>query len=175
MPDSHLNKIALIFLGNADRGDDALGMVIAKQLKNYFADPLPPLDAKSIVICKTLGEPTALWDLWEGYKHVIVIDAFQSTEYPSGTLLYYNPEQLITAGSCTPFSTHGMGLLEAVKLGKELSRLPDHLDILGIVGNNFSHFAPLSLQVEKAMPRLFTEVLKRIKRLNAAIGEDCNA
>ena len=156
-----VKNILIITIGNRDRGDDGLGPAVEEWLhKHTFSDSTRPVS-----ICHGSGEPTALWDLWERADAVVAVDAFHSLRHDPGSILEYSAQQLSQSTSAAPFSTHGMGLLEAVQLGEELGKLPRALFILGVVGQDFAPFKTLSPPVLAALPDLCGRIVARVSHL----------
>ena len=154
-------RIKVIGVGNAWRGDDAVGLLVARRLK---ADPLPQVE---IVECR--GTVTAVREAWEDAAGVIVVDAMVSGG-PPGTIYRFDahgagvPVEL----SRSP-SSHGWGVAEALALGKVLQELPPCLIIYGIEGQNFGPGQEVSQEVAAAIP----EAVRRIRReIQAWLGRE---
>ena len=145
-------RLKVIGVGNAWRGDDAVGLLVARRLQE---DPLPQV---SIVECR--GTVTAVREAWKDAAGVIVVDAVVSGSRP-GTIYRFNalgagvPVEL----SRSP-SSHGWGVAEALALGQVLQELPPWLIIYGIEGQNFGPGQEVSQEVAAAIP----EAARRIRR-----------
>jgi hydrogenase maturation protease len=145
-------RIKVIGVGNAWRGDDAAGLLVARHLK---ADHLP-----QVQISECLGTVSAVQEAWQDAAGVIVVDAVVSGGLP-GTIHRFNghgdgmPVQL----SRSP-SSHGWGVAEALALGRLFRELPPVLIIYGIEGKNFDPGPKLSPEVAAAIP----EAADRIRR-----------
>jgi hydrogenase maturation protease len=145
-------RIKVIGVGNAWRGDDAAGLLVARRLK---ADHLPQVE-----ISECLGTVSAVQAAWQDAAGVIVVDAVVSGDLP-GTIHRFNghgdgmPVQL----SRSP-SSHGWGVAEALALGRLFRELPPLLIIYGIEGKTFDHGTNLSPEVAAAIP----EAADRIRR-----------
>jgi hydrogenase maturation protease len=137
----------VIGLGSPDRGDDAVGGLVARAV----AAQLP---AVAVVDHE---DPTALLDLWAGHTPVVVVDAVCSGA-PGGTL-----HQLEAGPAAGPLSaqawarsghggTHAIGLAEVVELARALGRLPERLVGVGVAAERFDHGAPLTPAVAAAVP-----------------------
>jgi hydrogenase maturation protease len=137
-------RIKVIGVGNAWRGDDAAGLLVARRLQ---ADRLP-----QVQISETLGTVSAIQEAWKDAPEVIVVDAVVSGGLP-GTIHRFEahgdgmPVQL----SRSP-SSHGWGVAEALALGRIFQELPPVLVIYGIEGKNFDHGTNLSPEVAAAIP-----------------------
>ena len=124
-------RIRVIGIGNADRGDDAAGLLVAREL----ASRLPALD---VVEC--MGDQMRLLDAWQGATVVLVVDAMRTGLEP-GTL-----HVLDASGAPLPadpaLSAHGFGLATAVELGRAVGKLPTRLVIIGIEGADLASASP---------------------------------
>jgi hydrogenase maturation protease len=144
--------LKVIGVGNAWRGDDAVGLLVARRLKE---DRLPRV---SVVECR--GTLTAVREAWKDAAGVIVVDAVVSGSRP-GTIYRFNalgagvPVELSRSSS-----SHGWGVAEALALGRVLQELPPWLIIYGIEGQNFGPGQEVSQEVAAAIP----EAARRIQR-----------
>ena len=145
-------RLKVIGVGNAWRGDDAVGLLVARRLKE---DQLPQVE-----VAECRGTLTAVLEAWKDAAGVIVVDAVVSGG-PPGTIHRFDahgagmPVEL----SRSP-SSHGWGVAEALALGKVFQDLPPWLIIYGIEGKNFGPGQEVSREVEAAIP----ELVRRIKR-----------
>ena len=145
-------RLKVIGVGNAWRGDDAVGLLVARRLQE---DPRPQAE---IVECR--GTVTAVREAWKDADGVIVVDAVVSGSRP-GAIHRFNalgagvPVEL----SRSP-SSHGWGVAEALALGQVLHDLPPWLIIYGIEGQNFGPGQEVSQEVAAAIP----EAVRRIRR-----------
>ena len=145
-------RLKVIGVGNAWRGDDAVGLLVARRL---MADQLPEVE---IVECR--GTVTAVREAWNDAAGVIVVDAVVSGGHP-GAIYRFNahgggvPAQL----SRSP-SSHGWGVAEALALGQLFQELPPYLIIYGIEGQNFGPGQEVSQEVAAAIP----EAVRRVRR-----------
>ena len=145
-------RLKVIGVGNEWRGDDAVGLLVARRLQ---ADQLPQVE-----ISECRDTVTALREAWKDATGVIVVDAVVSGG-PPGAIYRFNahgggvPVQL----SRSP-SSHGWGVAEALALGKVFQELPLWLIIYGIEGQNFGPGQEVSQEVAAAIP----ELVRRIER-----------
>jgi len=149
----------VIGLGSPDRGDDAVGLAVARSV----AARLPGVGVVDH------EDPMGLLDLWDGHDPVVVVDAVRSGARP-GAL-----HRLETGRAAAPpspgawarsghGSTHAIGLAEMVELGRALGRLPDRLVVVGVEAETFDHGAPLSPQVAAAVPAAADAVCAALSR-----------
>jgi hydrogenase maturation protease len=127
----------IIGCGNHDRQDDAAGMLVAERLRALGIDA---------TTCN--GDPGQLMEAWRAQDDVILIDSVV-TGAPVGTVHIWNgrlPEYAMEAH----FSSHGLGVAEAISLAGVLDRLPRRLRIYGIEADGFIAGATVSPAVQKA-------------------------
>ena len=154
-------RLKVIGVGNAWRGDDAVGLLVARRLK---ADRLPEVE-----IAECRGTVTAVREAWKDAAGVIVVDAVVSGG-PPGAIHRFNahgggvPAQLSRSSS-----SHGWGVAEALALGQLFQELPPYLIIYGIEGKNFGPGQEVSQEVAAAIP----ELVRRIRReIQAWLGRE---
>ncbi len=144
----------VIGIGNIYRGDDALGLLAARLVRQQAGDRCTVLELD--------GEGAALMDAWCGAGVVLVVDAVRSGVAP-GTLVRLDASVTpITA--CHYRGSHAFGLGEAVELSRLLSSLPGRLVIHGVEGGDFSLGEGLSPPVRASLPPLVTAVLDELRR-----------
>ena len=143
-------RTLIIGLGNEYRRDDAVGLIVARRLRE--AAP------KSVRVLEETGEGASLLESWQDADTVILIDAVQSGAAP-GTLHRLDANAQPMAKEFFRFSTHAFGLAEAVELGRALGRLPPRLIVYGIEGKSFEAGVGLSPEVEAAAQVVVERVL----------------
>ncbi len=142
--------VLLIGIGNFYRGDDAVGRIIARQIK---LRKLPRLLA-----IEHGGEGTSLMELWKDEAQVIVVDAISSCNVP-GKIHRFDAHLQPLPAQIFGVSTHAFGLAEAVELARALKQLPNRLIVFGIEGNQFKIGTQLSLPVQEAIPHVIERIL----------------
>jgi len=140
--------LRVVGLGNAMRGDDAVGLIVARHLREL----LPAAD-----VIERSGEPAGLLEaLGEGAEAVVLVDAVLSGGLPGEVhRLDASDVALPIAASA---STHGLGLAETIELGRALGRLPARLLVYGIEGRSLELGAPLSPEVASAAVVVAAEI-----------------
>ena len=137
----------VIGLGSVDRGDDAVGPLVARAVGALRIPGVRVVEHE---------DPTGLIDLWTGHDPVVVVDAVRSGQ-PSGTLHHLetgegSPPLPAAAWSDTGWEgTHAFGVAAMVELARALHRLPDRLVVVGVEAAGFAHGAPLSSPVADAV------------------------
>ena len=148
-----MQNISIIGLGNELRRDDGVGIWVARRVA--AAD----WDGASAVVLNN-GDSTAILAALQDAHVAYVIDAASATAEP-GTIVRLDPMRRPLTLYARTFSSHGLGLAEAIELGRALGMLPERLIVYGIVGADFSPGEGLSPEVERAARRL----ISRLRRL----------
>lgn len=138
----------IVGLGNAMRGDDAVGPVVVRRLREL----LPAAD-----VLERSGEPADLLEvLGDGVEEVVLVDAVSSGA-PPGEVHRFDAS-VVALPFAAGASTHGLGLAETIELGRALGRLPPRLLVYGIEGRAFELGAPLSPEVASAAAAVAAEL-----------------
>jgi hydrogenase maturation protease len=162
MTDSRL----VIGLGSPDRGDDAVGPVVARRVARLGLAGVMVLEHE---------DPTGLIDLWSEMDLAVVIDAVQSGAAPGAMVI-------IEAGDDSGLlaeqawartgrgGTHAFGLAAAVELARALHRLPKRLVLVGVEAISFEHGATLSPPVASVLDAVVGAVVEVLAGHEVAIG-----
>ncbi len=143
--------LRVIGVGNELRGDDAAGPRVIAHLR---ARAVPGLAA---VQCP--AEPAALMEAWREADHVVVVDAMQSGR-PPGAVTRFDATHTPLPVSGFRSSTHGLGIADAVELGRALGRLPALLEVIGIEGAGWEQGAPLDPAVARAVKQVVEALVR---------------
>jgi hydrogenase maturation protease len=135
-------EIMIIGVGNAFRGDDGLGLAVARRLRE--------LALPGVTVLEQSGEGAALVESWGEAGRVIVVDAVASGGEP-GTIHRFEAAGQPLPALFSGGSTHPFGLTEALELARQLDRLPPSLVIYGIEGKSFDLGTGLSREVKAAV------------------------
>jgi len=145
-------RAIVIGVGNPDRGDDAVGLLVARRVRERAGE--------GIVTVEHTGDGAALLEAWKGAKSATIVDAARSSAAP-GTLHRFDARSgPIPARLLGGTSTHDLGVAEAVELSRSLDQLPARLVVWGIVGRRFDLGAQLSPEVERAAEWLAEAILR---------------
>jgi hydrogenase maturation protease len=131
----------IIGVGNEFRGDDGVGIVIARRLRAEAPAHVTILEAS--------GEGAALMETWKGAPRVILIDATRSGS-PPGAIHRFEAHAEPLPSRFFHYSTHAFSVAEAVELARALNQLPPRLIVYGIEGKNYTAGEGLSPEVERA-------------------------
>jgi len=141
--------VLIIGLGNADRGDDAAGLLVARTLREHELHAI-----------EHTGAPIDLLDRWSGHHQVVVVDAIVSGAAP-GTIRSWDARATSLHACVFRSSTHEFGLSETIELARVLNRLPNWLRVYGIEGMQFDMGSSPSPEIWRAA-RNVTEQICRI-------------
>jgi hydrogenase maturation protease len=148
-------SIKIIGVGNAWRGDDGAGLMVAQRLRQ---ENFPYAE-----IAESPGTGSALADAWQDATRVIVVDAVVAGG-PPGAIYRFDAHNLAaTFPVASPASSHGWGVAEAVALGRLFQELPPVLIIYGIEGQNFTLGDGLSPAVAAAIPEAAWRIAQEIQ------------
>ena len=112
------HSILIIGIGNPYRGDDAVGLRIAQDIKKKSPD--------HVNVIEQSGEGISLMDSWKDSDAVILIDAVYSGAKP-GTIHRFDAHTQPIPSKFFHYSTHAFGVAEAIELARALKQLPPHL------------------------------------------------
>lgn len=149
------SQIILIGVGNEFRGDDAVGLLIARRLTE--------MNLPGVTVRELSGEGAALMEAWQGADAVFLFDAVFTGKKPAGTIYRMDAHAQTIPADFFHYSTHRFGAAEAVELARTLDQLPPRLIIFGIEGKNFDYGAKLSPAVEQTIQEMVNKVILEIK------------
>jgi hydrogenase maturation protease len=146
--------VRVIGLGNAYRGDDAIGLEVAREVGRR----MPEIDTVAGV-----ADGTMLLDLWTEADLCIIVDCAVSGQ-AAGTIHRFDGlQQRIPAGLFSSFSTHAYSIPGAIELGKALGRLPRRLVVYAIEGATFGCGARIATAVLEAAENVIAQIEAEIR------------
>ena len=137
-------RVVVLGVGNEDRGDDAVGLLVARRLR----EEVPP----GVEVVESDGDPARLLDLWQGADLAVAVDAVVSGGEAGALHLHDATREALPSGLAT-LSSHGLGLAQAIELGRALGRLPARLVVIGIEAAEVAPGGELSPAVAAAIGR----------------------
>jgi hydrogenase maturation protease len=142
---SNSKIILLLGVGNDILGDDAVGLLAARALRDEFQDTVDIVEA-------AMGG-LQLMELLEGYKKVLILDAIVTAEHPYGTILELSKEEFKHTVAIAP---HMVSLPESLQLAEELGiPFPDEIRILAMeIEDPYELREGLSPSVAEALPEM---------------------
>jgi hydrogenase maturation protease len=147
-------KTLLIGVGNAFRGDDAVGIYVAQQLVSR--------DLSEVVVEVQSGEGAALIERWRAHRRVFLIDAVEPSGSP-GQILRIEAHKEPISTELFHTSSHAFGVLEAIELSRALDTLPEELIVYGVEGVCFDKGAGLSEEIEAAAKLVVEQILREVQ------------
>ena len=132
----------VIGLGNPDRGDDAVGIQVARQVAAERLD----------VLALEFDDPSEALDAWTAEDTVILTDAISSGGHPGDVHVIDATAERLPEGNWSAGGTHAFGLAAIVELARALELMPRRLVVVGVEAACFEHGAPMSAAVESAVP-----------------------
>ena len=149
-------KICVIGIGNEHRGDDAIGLLVARKLMEK--------SISSATVIELDGETTNLIDAMKNKSAAILVDAMQSgsgvgavSRFDAGT----DPLPM----NFFRCSTHLISVGETVELARALGHLPKYVIVYGIEGARFEPGSDLSAEVVSALNKVVEQVSDEIQTL----------
>jgi len=146
-------SIVIIGVGNEYRSDDGAGIAVASRLR--------ALSPTGVIVLEESGEGAALLEAWKGAAWVMLVDAVRSGA-PPGTIHRLDARAAPVPTGFFHYSTHAFSVAEAVELARSLDRLPPHLIVYGIEGENFAAGVGLSSAVEQAVAAVVERAAKEV-------------
>jgi hydrogenase maturation protease len=152
-------SIHIIGLGNPVAGDDAIGLLVVKELGTYYqSNPNIKLTA-----CSQSG--LYLLDLLVGFKTVIIIDAIIDEMRPIGEVLALElpEEQKLPQG----ISPHFIGITSVITLGEKYQlQMPENLQIIGVVIHEHQEIRErLSPELDNKFAEIISKTTQMIDQL----------
>ena len=153
-------QVLVIGLGNPDRGDDAVGVEVARQVAAERLD----------VTVLEFDDPSEAIDAWEPDDSVVVADAVSSGGHPGHIHVVDAIAHKLPTGRWSAGGTHALGLAAAVEIARALGRLPRSLVVVGVEAKHFGHGTPMADAVADAVPAAVDAVLAAIDDPDAVLA-----
>ncbi len=151
-------QVLVIGVGNAHRGDDAVGLLAAQRIEKAAPEGLR--------VARSEGEVLRLLDTWDSATTVIVIDALCS-EAATGSVRRFDVSDSPLPGELGGCSTHGVGLGQAVEIARNLGRLPERLIVFGVEGRRYGIGDEPSPEVLSSIGKVVDAVLQEVQCTNS--------
>jgi hydrogenase maturation protease len=148
-------RIKIIGVGNAWRGDDAAGLMVARRLGQ---ENLPQVE-----IAESPGTGGSILEAWKNAARVIVVDAVVAGGSPGAIYRFDAHDPAAKFPIFRSPSSHGWGVAEALGLGGLFQELPPVLLVYGIEGENFTLGEELSPAVAAAIPEAVRRIAQEIQ------------
>jgi hydrogenase maturation protease len=149
-PPAPRRRAVVIGVGNEFRRDDAAGPAVISAL----AGRVPA----GVTLTVNDGEPTRMIEAWAGAPLAIVVDAVRAEPAVPGRL-----HRLVLdhtgMGPGGPVSSHGLGLADAIGLGRALDRMPGRLIVHAVEAGDLGQGTGLTPAVAAVIDTLAAAVL----------------
>ncbi len=153
----HRRRALVVGLGSIDRGDDAVGPMVAAAVGDALA-----ASGQSWVDVVVHEDPTALTEAMADVDVAVIVDAVRSGGEP-GTVTWREagPGQPALPARTAPgvAGTHGLGLAAFIELARVLDLLPARVVVVGVEAHAMGHGQAVSAQVMSAVPRAVDVIL----------------
>ena len=154
-------EMLIIGCGNADRGDDAAGVLVVRRLREL-----------GIPAVERSGEALELIETWSGDnagRAVILIDAVITGATP-GTIQVWDARAAPVTREAFRCSTHSLGVAEAIELARAMDLLPAALRIYGIEAARFEAGAEPCVEVQRAAAEVADRIAREVSCWYARTG-----
>lgn len=144
-------------VGNILLGDDGIGPFVLHQLESRydFGDDVELVD---------LGTPALdLTHQIVGLRSLILIDSVTSDD--PGTVLLYRKDDILRIAPAERLDPHSPALSECLMTAEMLGASPEHVLLVGIVGESYEPGTPLSEGVKNSINRAIEKVLEELETL----------
>jgi hydrogenase maturation protease len=153
-------RIVVVGVGNAFRGDDAVGLDVAERVRER---------AEDVEVVTSQLEPTRLLDAWEGADAVLIVDAVASGAEP-GTLHRYDASERAVPSAVFRSSTHAFSIGDTLELARALGRLPRRVLVYGVEAAGFVAGEAVSPAVRAAVEPAAEAMLADVADLREEAG-----
>jgi hydrogenase maturation protease len=154
-PGSEGSAAVLVGVGNEFSTDDALGLLVAREMRRRFPSGLKIVEAS--------GEGASLIDAWKGADEVIIVDAMAGPE--PGEIHRIDASTSRIPKDLSLFSSHAFGVADAIEMARQLHQLPPVIILYGIEGETFDPGVGLSDSVVKSLPKLLAMIEQDLCRM----------
>lgn len=161
----------VIGIGNVFRRDDGAGPAVLALLRQRARRrPLP--GGTTLHECD--GDPGRLMELWTDAPVAVVVDAFFPPSPHPGRVHRWcpAPDALPDLPQAGRHSTHGLGLLETLRLARMLGRCPAHLVVYACEGAEHGIGTGLTPPVARAVRPLAERIEQDLQRHAETTGLD---
>ncbi|GJL71447.1 MAG: peptidase M52 [Nitrosomonas sp.] len=145
----------VIGIGNDFGSDDAAGLIAVQHLRGVVGN--------HVRILEQSGDGTQLIESWKNREKVVLIDAALSDKAP-GTIHRFEVDTFPLPGKFLCYSTHQLGVSEAIELARALKQLPRSLIVFAIEGKYFGPGKGLSPEVAQSIPVLVDQVKREVEK-----------
>jgi len=157
-------RVVIAAVGSEFRRDDAAGAVVLDRLAGRVA---------GAEMLGAFASPLQLLGTWDGADLAIVVDAVAMDGAPGGVRVM-ELDMTSPPESCDPTATtpgsHGLGVIDAVRIARALGTAPVRVTLVGIAGEDFGHGAGLTPSVRRGVARAADLVVELARRPPVTAG-----
>jgi hydrogenase maturation protease len=124
-----VTRAVVIGVGNRWRRDDAAGLLVLDALSDRLG--------VDVALIESDGEPTRLIDAFAEGELAVMVDAVKTGAEPGAVHRFTSDE--LPPGMGIGQSSHLVGLIGTIELGRLLGKLPNGLVLIGIEATDFYH------------------------------------
>jgi len=138
-------RVVVAAVGCEVRRDDGAGPAVLAQLRGKAA---------SVELLGPLASPLDLLGAWDGADLAVVVDAVRADGHPGAVHVVELGPEGAPGGSAPPghrASSHGLGVVEALRLSRVLGTAPERVVLVGVAGRDFGPGIGLSPPVTDAV------------------------
>lgn len=153
-----MKKILLLGLGNEIRGDDGIGIVVTRKIRENLQNS----DFIDIKDTEEMG--LSLLDFISGYEELILIDSVQTKKVLPGTIHELDEKDLKSLRGLPP---HFVGISETIAIGKTLGiKIPSKIKIFAIeVKDPYTITTTITNDLSKKVPYIVTKISQYIQHI----------
>lgn len=151
-------SIRIIGLGNELRGDDAVGLLVARRLRQAIGHRAQVIEAEMAGV--------DLIELMNGGRVVFLIDAARSGQNP-GMIHRLDASNSPIGKRIFPHSSHALGISDALELARAMGVLPPRVIVYGIEAGNTEAGQALSFPVAKALDEVGELIIQECEACHA--------
>ena len=144
---------ALIGVGNDFRGDDGLGLLMAREIASR--------DLRRVKVVEANGDGASLMRMWQGIDHLLLVDAMK-LGFPPGSIHRIDASENKIPVNFFTYSSHAFGVGQAIEMARQLHQLPRSVIIYGMEGERFDFCTGLSGPLAKNFPMLIRMVMSEL-------------
>ena len=149
----------VIGVGQEQRGDDAVGLLVARAVAALDAAGRPD----DLAVVEHDGDGMDLMLTWEGAARVVVVDAVVSGERAVGAVERFEAHrEPLPARLFAGHSTHALGVAEAIELARAMETLPPRLVVYGVEAARFETGSVPGAEVRAAVEPLASRVMAEL-------------
>lgn len=150
-------------IGNVLLGDDGLGPCVVRLLESEyeFGDDVEVAD---------LGTPALdLTHRIVGINTLILVDSVASNDHKTGTVLLFRKQDILRHSPAQRLDPHSPALSECLLSAEMLGACPEHVLLIGVVGDTYAPGCELSQAVQKSVRPAIAAAVRELRDRGFAV------